>query len=254
VTAPSTPRTSDAAGAQRSAKVYRLHFARDWISRDGPQGRRKTTIVFTLRKPSIVLFVVRELAPACRRAGSFRVLGRRGVNRIRFRGRIGRRLLPPGTYRIDARTLPGRRTVARARFVIVGHPSRDEIARARRADVCGSGAGRLSEEAGSVAGSNGQASAGTSARSGPAGRPADKDGDHGVLGTRFTRFAGLKDVPGWIFAFLAGVAVALLGIAALPQRAAPSRRLALALEDRRAEIAFTGVALLAGVMFAYVLS
>jgi len=252
IAAPSTPHTSGAAGAQRSAKVYRLHFARDWISRGGPERRRKTTIVFFLRKPSVVLFVVRQLAPACRTAGSFRVLGRPGLNRVRFRGRIGRRLLPPGSYRVDARTLPGGRSVARAGFVVVAHPNGDEISRARRADVCGPAAGRPSQESGSAASSRGQAPGSSSARSGPSGSSRD----HGVLGTRFRGGAvrAVKSVPLWVFALLAGVAVALLGIAAVPEHAAPSRRLALVLADRREAIAFAGAGILAAVMVAYVLS
>lgn len=70
------------------------------------QGRQKRAarITFTLSAPGRVVFVVRGPAPACGVAARFRVRGRRGVNRVRFTGRVGRRTLPAGTYRITART------------------------------------------------------------------------------------------------------------------------------------------------------
>ena len=40
--------------------------------------------------------------------GRFRVHGRAGLNRVRFSGRVGRRMLGPGTYRIRAFYRPGR--------------------------------------------------------------------------------------------------------------------------------------------------
>ena len=83
-------------------------------------------------------FVVAQVAPECRRVGRFRIDGHRGVNRVRFRGRVGGRPLGPGTYRIKARTLPRGRAVVDTKFVVVMRPERHVIASARGADVCGS--------------------------------------------------------------------------------------------------------------------
>jgi hypothetical protein len=204
-----------------------------------------------LRRTAIVQFVVRQMAPACRTAGRFRVLGRRGVNRLRFRGRIGRHRLPPGTYQIEARTLSGRRTLTRRRFVIVGHPSRDEIARAQRANACVAAAGghRNSVNLGAArAGSRGRTALRPPVRTGPTATPPD----HGILGTRFTRHAvdAIGKIPLWLYAELL-IALGLLGVAALPWEVAPSRRLASALARRRGLFAIAGGAMLAAASVTY---
>jgi hypothetical protein len=54
-------------------------------------------------------------------AGRFAVRGRRGVNNVRFKGKIGRRTLPAGTYVITARSRD--RTAVR-RLVVVLLPRR----------------------------------------------------------------------------------------------------------------------------------
>ena len=73
-------------------------------------------------------FVVIEIAPDCRRVGRFRVAGHPGINRVRFRGRIGGRPLGPGTYRIKARTVPRGRAVVDTELVVVEPgPARDRI-------------------------------------------------------------------------------------------------------------------------------
>jgi hypothetical protein len=81
-----------------------------------------------------VFFVVRGPAPSCEVAGRFSVRGRRGVNGVRFKGRIGRRTLRPGTYTITARS---RRGVTLRRLVLVLLPPRGD-ARAETLD-CSSG-------------------------------------------------------------------------------------------------------------------
>jgi hypothetical protein len=64
-----------------------------------------------------VRFVVRGPAPSCQVAARFAVRGHAGRNQVRFTGRIARRRLEPGTYRIVART--GART-SRPIVVVVG--------------------------------------------------------------------------------------------------------------------------------------
>jgi hypothetical protein len=80
--------------------------------------RRAARITFTLTAPARVLFVVRGPAPSCDVVGRFAVRGRAGANRLRFTGRIGRRHLSPGTYRIVARTRAG---AAAPLVVVVGN-------------------------------------------------------------------------------------------------------------------------------------
>jgi hypothetical protein len=80
--------------------------------------RRAARITFTLAAPARVLFVVRGPAPSCDVVGRFAVRGRAGTNRLRFTGRIGRRHLRHGTYRIVARTGAGAAT--RPLVVVVG--------------------------------------------------------------------------------------------------------------------------------------
>jgi hypothetical protein len=254
-----SPYTAPASStASRPARVYRLRFSRDWISRTGPKKRRQTVLVFVLKKAALVEFVVIEVAPDCRRVGRFRVVGRRGVNRVRFRGRIGRRALGPGTYRIMARALPRGRALVDTKLVVVARPERDEISSGRRANACGS------ESRGQSTSSTASASASTPAKPTAARPPATEDKaeeratpspDKGVLGAKFTKRAveAVKSIPLWLFALL-GLAIAILAVAALPMRAAPSRRAAFALAHHRSAFAVAGAALLLVVMVAYTLA
>ena len=89
-------------------QASRLRLARDWIAQRGADGKRRTTLVFILRRPALVEFVVLQVAPDCRRVGRFRVRGHRGVNRVRVPNRVGREPLAPGTYRVVARAVPAR--------------------------------------------------------------------------------------------------------------------------------------------------
>jgi hypothetical protein len=75
-------------------------------------------ITFTLSAPGRVAFVVRGPAPSCGVAGRFTVRGHSGTNHVRFTGRVGRRNLPHGTYRITAQMR--RRPPSRSIVVFVG--------------------------------------------------------------------------------------------------------------------------------------
>lgn len=88
------------------------------MSPDGKR-RRAARITFTLSAPARVSFVVRGPAPSCHVVARFAVRGRAGKNQVRFTGRIGRRRLAPGTYRIAARTRAG--ATARPIVVVVGN-------------------------------------------------------------------------------------------------------------------------------------
>jgi hypothetical protein len=78
--------------------------------------------------------------------------------------------------------------------------------------------------------------------------------DLGVLGTRFERAGdAVKKLHPFLFVLL-GMAIALLGIAALPVRMAPNERVASVLEYRRGHIAIAGTMALLVVTVFYVLS
>jgi hypothetical protein len=199
-------------------------------------------LVFVLKKAATVEFIVVQLAPNCRAIGRFRVAGRPGVNRVRFRGRVGRHVLGPGTYRIKARTLPRGRALVDAKLVVVARFDRAGIASARSLNAC-------SREHGAAASSPGRPGSAIppDARS-KAEERANHSRDHGVLGNRFTRNAAdaVKGVPLWVYVLL-GLAIALLAVAALPLRAAPSHEAALVLEQHRGMVGLAGGAVLLAV-------
>jgi hypothetical protein len=210
-----------------------------------------TVLVFSLSKAALVEFVVVQVSPVCRRIGRFRVQGRAGWNRVRFRGRVGRRALAPGTYRIQARA--GRQRVVDTRLVVVSSRERGEIASARSADAC-----RRSTSVATTRPSH----SGTAARATPVKRAAGSaqpksgpDRSEGVLGTRFARDAveAVTSIPPWLYALL-GLAIALLAVAALPLRATPGPRSAVLLANRRALIALAGAAVLTVATVAYALN
>src|SRR5918999_1679284 len=128
-----TPRAVGRAPERRPLVVRYLRITRAWIARTGPRAQRQTFLVFRLSRAGIVELVFMRVAPDCRVVGKLRIRGRAGLNRVRFRGQIGRRLLRPGTYRVTARS-----AAVRVAVVIVGrpNPSRAEIARARAENAC----------------------------------------------------------------------------------------------------------------------
>jgi hypothetical protein len=208
-------------------------------------------LVFRLGKAAPVEFVVVQVAPDCRRIGRFRVPGHSGVNRVRFRGRVGGRALGPGTYRIKARTLPRGRAVVDTQFVVVMHPERRVIASARGADACGSKQGWQSFAiplSASALGKPKAAAAHARVKAPSHGRPSRA---HGVLGARFAKDAvgAFKSIPSLLYVLL-GVAIGLLAVSALPSRVAPTRRTALLLALHRGAVALTGTALLIAVLVA----
>ena len=230
--------------------MLRLKVVRAWISRSGPRAQRQTTFVFRLSRPATVELVVTRLAPDCRVVGKFRVAGGAGLNRVQFRGRIGRRVLRAGTYRVSARTLrPGGATPVRVQLVIVGQPNPlpGELAAARAANACASvdTRGGLSAEA-----------EGT----GPtANTPTDGDSEStltrlsDVLGVQFTRAVDVvQGVPTFLF-FVLGLAIALLGLAALPGRAAPTLWLHKVLAYHREKVALAGTVILIAAAITYVI-
>ena len=158
-----------------------------------------------------MLFVIQQVAPSCRTVEQFTVRGRAGRNRIRFPAPASRLRLVPGTYRISAHTSGGL-LVRRVTIVVVDHgtPSRDEIAAARAANVC-----PAASSIGGAGTSSGVSNASSLAGSSPS-PLQDRAKPHpgAVLGASLARAARAIEP---LLVGLLGLAIALLGIAALPR-------------------------------------
>jgi hypothetical protein len=222
------------------------------------------TFVLRLRRAALIEFTVFRIAPDCRLAGTFRVAAHAGVNRVPFRGRIGRRVLRPGTYLIRAQSVPVNPadTALETRLVIfaAGKPTRRQVRAARAADVCprptferiglGFGSFLVAGNSGHTTPPSGSKAGGADPESGKA--RAIKTGS--VLGARF-KDAGeaAKSIHPLIWMGL-GIALGLLALAALPVEAARSAKVAMLLAYRRTAVALAGAATLVLVTVAYVLS
>lgn len=218
-------------------------------------------IKFSLGRPAIVRFSIRQEAPSCVVVGSFAVRGHRGVNRVRFFGRYRGTPLPPGTYTLTATTGRGDRRVrlGRVTVVIVGRGADPAGARAQPT-TCVSGAGGRDSDASSaffggdegqglpaeeqgVAGTSSDTASATKSAAGSAfggGEVADGSARDGrILGLRNP----LEDVPAWLRPLLLAalaIAIILLLLAALPaSRMRPSGASELVLH-RRTELAVGG--------------
>jgi hypothetical protein len=80
--------------------------------------RRGTRVRYSLSEPAAVTLRVQRLAGRrARTVGTLRRSGLAGANRVRFSGRIGRRRLAPGRYRLTVRATDaaGNRSAARSR-------------------------------------------------------------------------------------------------------------------------------------------
>lgn len=130
------------APAERCARAYRPVRATKTVVRPGRKNGG-TTIAFTLSRRGIVRFTVVRVYPSCKRIGSFTVRAHEGANRVRFRGRLGRRPLPEGTYRLLVQVRGQEDAVASVPIVVArGRVSAKELRRARRANSCSSAEAR----------------------------------------------------------------------------------------------------------------
>ena len=114
-------------GGQTSREqASRLRLARDWIAHRGADGKRRTTLVFILRRPALIEFVVLQVAPDCRRIGRFRVRGHRGVNRVQVpTGSVANRWRPGRTGSWRERFRPAERSGARGSSSSIARAGRD---------------------------------------------------------------------------------------------------------------------------------
>ena len=207
-----------------------------------------------LPRASRVFFVVEQVSPVCRIAGRFAVNGRAGLNRIRFPRPASSRQLQPGTYRIRAQT-PASSLVQRVTIVVFdrGAPTHDLIVAARASNACSASA-RLAAASGSTGPL--KTSSVTSPPLTP-GHPSASGLSEGansrsgaVLGSSVEKAA--RAVQPVLVALLA-LAIALLGIAALPRLVLPDSRTNELLAEHRAEIAGLGAAAFVAVVVAFLL-
>lgn len=132
-----TPQAPPTAGTSRppvAAKLARLKLG---STRFRTRGRKPgTTITFTLDRASAVTLTFSRFVPgrvrgkrcvaagrsgkrctATRTAGRLTVKGRKGTNRVRFTGRLGRKRLAVGRYRLSAKPSGGATRTVRFRVV-----------------------------------------------------------------------------------------------------------------------------------------
>ena len=224
-----------------ASAVTRLGAPRPFLSFKGPKSRRAAIIVFRLRHASRVRFTVLEVFPLCRVAGSFTVRGHAGLNRFRFNGRVRGERLGAGTYQIGLRTNRGRLLrVTIAIFDRAASPS--AVAAARKRNVCGS-----TTAASTLPGFT--LLPPVEGRFATAGATSSRSKSHAFLGVTTPQDV-VNEIGKNPFALVAfGLAVLLLGVAALPQAAIPVGRSAhLLARERSLFLLVGGAALVVGVM------
>ena len=197
--------------------------------------------------------MVTELSPVCRRIGSFVVASRAGVNHVRFRGRVGKRLLAPGVYRLDAQrgtsVLFGVRIVVARNRVI--RPA--GIARTSFADPCATSTAGTPSELSALASfalaPGAAAGPGSTKFTLAAAEPAHPGQ---ALGTEFTQTAARgTGLARTVVLVALALAMALLAAASVPSARIVSPRLDLLLVRHRLEIALAGVSMLVLAVFIY---
>jgi hypothetical protein len=245
------------------------------VNPKGSARQRGVRINFWLPRAQTVVFYVDQLSPECRYVGKFLVRGRNGRNTVRFRGRIGGRVLEPGTYRLTARPRgeQGRR-LAGVTIVVLEHPpGRSELAAARSRNTCPGGmppsvaaAAALARQSSGGAGTSGGAATsggdqegggrdglksstgGVAGAIATSGRPSDTVSPGPLGAAADTIQSAAEAVPPVLFA-LAVLAVMLLALASMPQPLRASRAGAT-LVHHRGTLALAGV----GVLIAAVVS
>ena len=200
----------------------------------------------------------------CRSVGSFSVQAHKGVNRVRFTGRVGKRKLVPGTYYLEARTALGE-LVRRVTVVVVksAPPSRHEPEALQAANVCPA----TSDFAAASPFSNnpfftgGAFSIGKSAEPARVGRSMKPNTESSGLGAGSSSTARVlataventaRAIRPALVALLAA-AIVLLGLASLPQAAFPDARLDHALARHRPQLAALGAAAFVAVVISFLI-
>jgi hypothetical protein len=200
--------------------------------------------VFHLAEPGRVRVTFREVR--CGGTASLTVRAHRGLNRIRFTGRIGRHRLAPGTYRIRVRSHG--RTLLRKTLVVGDGLASCTVARELDAVVFG-GATLFTGIPSSPEARSDADAARAAAHAELTARPHHE----GVLGATVARV--LPDSRGARIALLAmlTLGILLLGVGALPERMIPHTATAVFLARERVIFAAGGLAVMTGVGVAYLM-
>jgi hypothetical protein len=201
--------------------------------------------VFHLAEPGRVRVTFREVR--CGGTASLTLRGHRGLNRVRFTGRIGRHRLPPGTYRILLRKHG--RTLLR-KTLVVGDGLASCIVERELASLVFAGA-TLFTGTPSSPGAHSEADA---ARTATPSALTVRPHHEGVLGATVTRV--LPHSRGARIALLAALTlgILLLGLGAVPERIVPHPAAAAFLARDRVMLAAGGVAVMTGVGLAYLVA
>lgn len=235
------------------ASTTRLSSTRDWIAVHGSKQRRITTLKFRLRGKGLVQFTVMQVSPVCRLVGTFRVHGHAGLNRLRFGGRVHGNQLSAGTYRITVRTRAGRLLAVTTVVVVDARaPSKTELAFARQSNVCGSigvlGAAAARGSFAAAAGGSANEKASTIVRhQRSSGRPSNNakpSGGHKLPPVASSAISAVGKAKSPIVIALLGLAVLMLGLAAVPRAAVADPRVMTLVAAHRVELALAGTAAL----------
>jgi hypothetical protein len=186
------------------------------------------------------------------------VVGHKGTNRFRLRGSVGHRKLPPGTYRLAARTHGGPSVVYTTVLVRRHRPTRSELASALRSNACVA-AGQLAiarlvgAAVGSIFGSaSGITSGGSTSTGNSTGAESRTLGVAARAQPSISTFSPAnlsKNARDPLAIAALGAAILLLGVAALPRTAIPDPRLMDLVVRYRAEVVVAGAgAFAAGVL------
>jgi hypothetical protein len=208
-----------------------------------------------------VIFTVQQVSPVCRTVGRFAVNAHRGVNRVRFTGRVGRRKLVPGTYYLEARTASGQ-VVHRVTVVVVNGsaPSRRRLETLQAANVCpATPLPQASPFTTNPLFTGGASDIGASAAPDNASRSLTPDTQSSGLGAGSSSTGLASAVEGTARAIrpalvaLLAVAILLLGLASLPQAAFPDARVNYALARHRPQLIALGAAAFVAVVISFLI-
>jgi hypothetical protein len=205
---------------------------------------RSTVFVFHLAEPARVRVTFREVR--CGGIASLTLHGHRGLNRVRFTGRIGRHRLATGTYRIRVRSHG--RTLLR-RTLVVG----DGVASCtveRELDAVAFPGATLFTGTFSSPGAHSDTDAARAAA--PAAVTA-RPHHGGVLGATAARVLPRSRAARVVLLAVLALAVLLLGLGALPERMVPHPAAAVFLARERFLFAVGGLAVLTGAMVVYLI-
>jgi len=205
---------------------------------------RSTMFVFHLAESGRVRVTFREVR--CGGTASLTLRGHRGLNRVRFTGRIGRHRLPPGTYRILVRRHG--RTLLRKTLVVGDGLANCTIKRALEALVFGGAT--LFTGTPSSPGAHSDADA---ARAATSSALTARPHHEGVLGTTVARVLPHSRVARIALLAMLTLGILLLGLAAVPARMVPHPAAAALLARDRVILTAGGLAVMTAVGLAYLM-